>query len=59
MDINTKNEVVLTKMEREEKAENYAASTWTKKESKQVIFYFVIAFVVLFIFGYLVNHFLL
>jgi len=53
------NEVVLNKMDREEKVDNFATSSWTKKESKQIIIYFIVAFVVLFMLGFLVNQFLL
>lgn len=60
MELENKNEVILNKMDVEESIEDISSNgTWTKKESVQVLWFFVIAFVLLLVFGYVVNKYLL
>lgn len=60
MNQETDKDIILNKVEVEDNIDEiYISTTWTKKESIQVFWFFIIAFVMLLIFGYLVNRFLL
>lgn len=61
MEQTNKHEVIYSKMEKEDTfEENPELNTkWSKRETIQVTWYFIIAFVMLFAFGYLINRFLL
>lgn len=53
-------DIILNKMEIEDSIDELSVSgTWTKKESFQVLWFFIIAFVLLLLFGYIVNKYLL
>lgn len=54
-----KNEIVYNKMEDEENSNNISDLSWTRKESKQAIAYFIMAFIALLIFVFIINYFLL